>query len=91
MKKNGYKYIILQFLQDHPDKWVLGREMRGIQTSYGWIGERGKRDCRDLVEMGYLYRKTNDKKEVLYKFKKMPVESKEPEMTEKELVIHSMG
>ena len=55
----GYKGIIFQYLkslreQDPNDGWVMEGKLHAIQTSFGWIGFRGDRDARRMVEKGIL-------------------------------------
>jgi hypothetical protein len=62
MKKceGGDYKIIMDYLRDIDD-WVLAGKVHGIDTPYGWIGFRGDRNCRDLIEAGKLEKKPNEK------------------------------
>ena len=57
--------VILRYLKDIRDKeadgWILEGNVRSVDTPNGWIGFRGDRNCRDLMEVGILEK--DDKEE----------------------------
>lgn len=61
------KEKIIKYLKEIDD-WVLAGKIRSIETKFGWIGFRGDRDTRSLVQAGVLERRLNGKfAEVRYK------------------------
>ena len=59
-KCEGGEYkIIMQYLEGKD--WTLAGKLRSLQTPYGFIGFRGDRNCRDLVEAGKLERRPNER------------------------------
>ncbi len=100
LSPKGYKAIILKYLKavrdlDRNGGWVLEGTIRSKQTDFGWIGFRGDRDCRDLVEAGLLEHRLNGKlAEVRYRYEdegapklETPAEKKHRESREKEEAI----
>ena len=60
IEHRGYKLAILKWLKDLRDHdfdggWVHEYKIRAMWTPQGlWIGARGDRDVRDLIETGEL-------------------------------------
>ncbi len=50
------KQIIIRHLQEM-NKWVPAYHLRGVGTSFGFIGHQGDRRCRELVKEGKLQHK----------------------------------
>lgn len=50
----GYKAVILNLLDDEPTRWFYSYDLEKVNTKYGFIGLRGTRDCRELVEKGMI-------------------------------------
>ncbi len=42
-------------------EWVREGNIHGIDTEWGWIGYRGERDVRDLIESGQLEKSMDGK------------------------------
>ena len=53
MKKLTQKEIILAYLKDLND-WQEEYKIRAIHTPFGWIGARGDRNVRELIEDGLV-------------------------------------
>ena len=49
MKHKTQKEIILAYLKDLND-WQFEYAIRAINTKFGWIGARGDRNVRELIE-----------------------------------------
>ena len=66
MKKPSQQKIILhylKYLKDHHvnQGWELEGKIHGIETPFGFIGFRGDRDVRKLIELGLVDPDTTEK------------------------------
>jgi hypothetical protein len=52
MKKLTQRDVIALYLTDHIGQWFLEYELRGRNTSRGFIGDEAKKRCRDFFAKG---------------------------------------
>ena len=85
--------IIIKLLRDtyerDPDEWTRGYLLQGKITSYGFLGARGTRNCRDLATEGVIESRIRNKF-VEYRFNPA-YRSKEQGMTEDEITKYAAG
>lgn len=49
--------IILKYLESYYPEWVPGYSLHGLNTSWGFLGSRAERNCREMRSEGILERK----------------------------------
>jgi hypothetical protein len=76
------KQIILSYLMDLND-WEYEHKIRALDTPFGWIGARGDRDVRELIEEGKVDSGWRGKYRIV---KHKEVEASEPQKQKIELV-----
>src|ERR1700704_3337191 len=52
MKKLTQRDVIALYLTDHIGQWFLEYELRGRNTSRGFIGDEAKKRCREFFPIG---------------------------------------
>jgi hypothetical protein len=56
MEKVSQRLALFNFLATHPNKWFVSYKLHNFATPWGYVGDEGKRRCRELVKAGLIER-----------------------------------